>query len=126
MAPYHVVRLDEIEVHVRCGLHPWERHPERPNRLLITVHMYADLARERPADWYIDYDRMREVIVGWAQRDHVDLLETLLQDAMTAAFADDQVDAVMVRVAKPDIFPETRAAAVERFLRREDLETIRP
>ena len=36
------VILDAI-VERRCGLHPWERHAERPNRLKITVEMFAAL-----------------------------------------------------------------------------------
>ena len=40
-----VVVLDEVCVNISCGLHPWERHPERPTRLLISARLFAPLDR---------------------------------------------------------------------------------
>ena len=69
--------LEDVEVYVRCGLHPWERHPERPNRLLVSVAMHTT-AHFDPATGagYIDYDRVRDHLKTWAERPHIDLLET--------------------------------------------------
>lgn len=113
-APHQVAVLDDVEVLVRCGLHPWERHPERPNRLRVSARLYSRTEFTGPGT-YVDYDPLRALIVGWQGRDHVDLLETLLQEAVDAAFLDPLVDACWVRVVKPEIFPETRAAGVEWF-----------
>lgn len=110
------VFLDEIEVFVPVGLHPWERHPERPNRILVSIELFADwpLRHARPdGKRYIDYDRLRTVVMTWSNRKHVDLLETLLEELVAAAFEDPNVDGCRVSVAKPDIFPETAKAGVE-------------
>lgn len=110
------VFLDDIEVFVPVGLHPWERHPERPNRILVSIELEGDwpLAHAR-ADGkrYIDYDRLRSFVLAWQGRPHVDLLETLLEELVEAAFDDPNVDRCRVSVAKPDIFPETAQAGVE-------------
>ena len=110
------VFLDDIEVFVSVGLHPWERHPERPNRILVSIELFGDwpLAHAR-ADGkrYIDYDRVRSFVMGWRNRKHVELLETLLEELVEAAFEDPNVDTCRVSVAKPDIFPETAKAGVE-------------
>lgn len=108
-----------VEVDVRCGLHPWERHPERPNRLIVDVEMMSDWpVPTQAADGaalagYVDYDRVRDRILSWRDRDHVDLLETLLNELTGFIFEDAAVTACRVRIVKPDIFAETAAAGVE-------------
>lgn len=111
--------LEDVEVYVRCGLHPWERHPERPNRLLVSVAMFTTAAFD-PATGagYIDYDRVRDHLKTWAQRPHIDLLETLLAGLVDFVFEDPLVEACRVKVLKPDIFAEARAVGVEWFRRR--------
>ena len=110
------VFLEDIEVFVSVGLHPWERHPERPNRILVSIELHADwpLIHARPdGKRYIDYDRLRSFVIAWSNRPHVDLLETLLEELVEAAFQDPNVDTCRVSVAKPDIFPEAAKAGVE-------------
>jgi dihydroneopterin aldolase len=117
--------LDGVEVEVRCGLHPWERHPQRPNRLLVDVEMYSawpvptQAADGFPLPGYVDYDRVRDFILAWRDRpDHVELLETLLGELSDFVFEDAAVEACRVRIVKPDIFAATRAVGVEIFRRR--------
>lgn len=117
--------LAGVEVNVRCGLHAWERHPERPNRLKVDVEMHSAwpvptvAADGSPLPGYVDYDRVRDFILAWRDRpDHVDLLETLLTELSDFVFEDAAVDACRVRIVKPDIFAETREVGVEIFRRR--------
>lgn len=105
--------LRGVAVDVRCGLHPWERHPERPNRLKVDVDMFSDWPVGGAG--YVDYDRVRDHILGWAGRAHVDLLETLLAELSEVVFQDPAVTACRIRIVKPDIFAETDAAGVEIF-----------
>jgi dihydroneopterin aldolase len=99
--------LENIEVYVRCGLHAFEY--ERPNRLLVSVWQYG-----RPqSGQFIDYDLVRNAVVAWQERPHVELLETLLEDIMAVAFSNPLVLACRARVIKPEIFPETQGAGVE-------------
>ena len=72
------VLLSDVAVDVRIGLHPWERHPERPTRLIVNVEMFA--AWPLAQGDFIDYDRVRDHISGWRGRDHVELLETLVEE----------------------------------------------
>ena len=108
-----------VQVDVRCGLHPWERHPERPNRLVIDVEMACEWpvptqdAEGLPLPGYVDYDRVRDHILSWRDRPHVDLLETLIDGLTDFIFLDTAVTACRVRIVKPDIFAETAAAGVE-------------
>lgn len=110
------VLLSDVAVDVRIGLHPWERHPERPTRLIVNVEMFASWPLLDGG--FIDYDRVRDHIAGWRGRDHVELLETLVEELIGVCFDLPPVEACRVRIVKPDIFPEAAGAGVEIFRRR--------
>jgi len=110
------VVLRDVEVEARVGLHPWERHPERPTRLLVTVEMFAHLdAGAGAADRFIDYDPVRDAIRRWPARPHTPLLETLAEELVALAFANSRVEACRVAIVKPDIFNEAAAAGIELY-----------
>ena len=113
---YIRVVLRDVEVEAHVGLHPWERHPERPSRLLVTVEMFAHLPGHAAADKeqpFIDYDRVRSGLKGLSARPHTPLLETLAEEVVTLCFADAAVEACRVSVVKPDIFNNAAGAGVE-------------
>ncbi|WP_293903988.1 dihydroneopterin aldolase [Phenylobacterium sp.] len=111
--------LEDVELLVRCGLHPWERHPERPNRLKVSVRLYTTTAFDPATNaGYLDYDRIRDRLMSWPARPHVDLLESLLSELADFAFEDPRVEACRLKIFKPDIFNETAGAGVEWFRKR--------
>jgi dihydroneopterin aldolase len=112
------VVLRDVAVQASVGLHPWERHPERPSRLIVNVEMFA--ASDGPADaagagGIIDYDVVRNAIAAWSGRPHVDLLETLTEELVAVCFSLPAVQACRISVMKPDIFNEAAAVGVEVF-----------
>ena len=112
------VVLRDVEVQVSVGLHPWERFPERPTRLIVNVEMFAPA--EGPVDGggtagIMDYDTIRAAIVTWPKRPHIDLLETLVEELVVVCFSIPAVQACRVSVMKPDIFNDAAAAGVEVF-----------
>lgn len=109
---HYRIFLRDIAVDVACGLHPWERHPERPNRLIVNVEMFAPWPLGA-RDAFVDYDRVRAHVLGWAGRPHVELLETLLEGLADFILKDEQVAGCRISISKPDIFAETAGAGVE-------------
>ena len=112
------VALRDVQVQASVGLHAWERHPERPSRLIVNVELFA--YAEGPVDGagragILDYDPLRNAIAAWPGRPHVDLLETLAEELVRACFALPAVQACRVSVAKPDIFNEAASVGVEVF-----------
>ena len=112
---YTRVVLRDVCVEVRVGLHPWERHAERPSRLIVNVEMFAP---GKPDHNFIDYDKIHDVFKTWPGRDHVDLLETLVEDVVALCLAIPEVAACRVSVVKPDIFNDTAAVGIEMYRRR--------
>lgn len=113
---YIGVVLHDVEVEAHVGLHPWEQHPERPSRLLVTVEMFAHLARGRAvgsARPLIDYDRVHNGLRGWSSRPHTPLLETLAEEVVALCLGDPAVEACRVSIVKPDIFNDAAGAGVE-------------
>jgi dihydroneopterin aldolase len=112
------VVLRDVQTEAHVGLHAWERHPERPSRLLVNVEMLAPTAAgagtAHPAP-LIDYDPIRHAIRAWPTRPHTDLLETLAEELVALCFAIAAVQACRVSVMKPDIFNEAAAVGVEFF-----------
>src|SRR5580700_3528126 len=117
-ASYIRVVLRDIETEAHVGLHPWERHPERPTRLVVNVEMFAPLVRPlstESKDSIVDYDTVREALKAWPSRAHTPLLETLLHELVELCFRNERVSACRVSIMKPDIFNEAACAGVEVF-----------
>jgi len=116
------VVLRDIVTEAHVGLHPWERHPERPTRLIVNVEMFAPLIRPLSAespDTILDYDPVRAALKAWPARPHTPLLETLLHELVELCFRDPRVSACRVSIMKPDIFNEAAGAGVEVYQVRE-------
>ena len=110
------VVLRNLEVEARVGLHPWEQHPERPSRLLVSVELYAHVERDRVGAGgrpFIDYDHVRGALKSWPSRPHTPLLETLAEEVIGLCFENPVVEACRVSIVKPDIFNDAAAAGVE-------------
>jgi 7,8-dihydroneopterin aldolase/epimerase/oxygenase len=117
-SPHDHVRAVIVDAIVerRCGLHPWERHPERPNRLKITVEMFAGLpSGPMGAGAFIDYDPVWDFLKTFPTLPHTDLLETVVDEIVAKCFANERVEACRVSVLKPDIFNEASGAGIEVF-----------
>ena len=115
------VLLKNYMTEARVGLHPWEQHPERPNRLCVNVEMFAPLepgVSSSGAGDFIDYDHVRELLDSWPARPHTHLLETLVDEVIATCFSNPRVLACRVSVLKPDIFSKAEGAGVEVFRRR--------
>ena len=109
------IMLRQVQTEAHVGLHPWERHPERPTRLLVDVDVYAPTEGPADAHTLIDYDALRAALKAWPSRPHTNLLETLAEELVSLCLAIPSVQACRVAVTKPDIFNEIQAAGVEIF-----------
>ncbi len=113
---YQRVMLRDVATEVRLGLHPWERHPEKKQRVIVNVELFAHQDGPFTGDGVeavLDYDSIREELRRWPERDHTELLETLVEDLIAVCLRDGRVEACRVSVVKPDIFNEAGGAGIE-------------
>lgn len=116
------VILKDYETEAHVGLHPWEKHPERPNRLVVNVEMFAPLPpapTAASASEIVNYDGVRALLDQWPQRPHTLLLETLVDEVVAYCLSNPRVSACRVSVIKPDIFNHAGGAGIEVFRRRD-------
>src|SRR5471030_1075900 len=88
------VILRDIVTEAHVGLHPWERHPQRPTRLVVNVEMFAPLTGPLSAETegsIVDYDPVRDALKALPARPHTPLLETLLHELVELCFRNPRV-----------------------------------
>lgn len=116
------VFIEEMTVVVPVGLCPHEQLA--PQRLLVSLRARgnAPLAPQTLAEC-IDYSLAVERLTAWAQGPHVPLLETLAADLLVHLFSSDpKIRWAEVTLAKPDFYPNAKAAGIRRSLSRRAFE----
>jgi len=114
---YARMMIRDLVTEVRLGVHPWERHDEKPQRIVINVELFADDIG-RPSEGLssiVDYDYIREAIRAWPGRAHTVLIESLLEELVELGFRDTRVKACRVSILKPDVYNEAAGAGVELY-----------
>jgi dihydroneopterin aldolase len=106
--------LLNVKVRVRIGIHRHEQGDPQP--IQVSVKLIAtQLPREygNSFEQCIDYDVIREYILGWQSRSQTHLIEALLRELIATCFEIPLVDRVHAKIVKTAIFPETEQAGVE-------------
>lgn len=119
---YVRMMIRDLVTEVRLGLHPWERHPEKPQRIVVNVELFAAprTTKYEHVSSVVDYDYIREALRKWPRRKHTVFIETLLDELVKLCFKDSRVMAARVSIFKPDIYNEAAGAGVEVFRLRAD------
>jgi dihydroneopterin aldolase len=112
---YVRMMIRDLVTEVRLGLHPWERHPEKPQRIVVNIELYAapKSAKYKDVSAVVDYDYIRNALRKWPRRKHTVFIETLLEELVKLCFKDKRVQACRVSIFKPDIYNEAAGAGVE-------------
>ena len=116
-----MIALDQIRVQVRIGLNP-EEH-EAPQTLIVSAELYVApdyLSQSLSGHDIIDYSVIYEAVKAWEGREHVELIETYMNELIALCFQDPRVEACDIYISKPDIFADAYSAGVQTFMKRED------
>jgi dihydroneopterin aldolase len=115
------IALRGVELIVRIGEHPWEKHPEPPQRLAINITLefgYADYFNKHGG--YVNYDPLRQFLKDLEQSDHIDRIEDFSKIILRMCFATTPAQRVKLSVLKPDVFSEMDGVGLEFDVTRED------
>jgi dihydroneopterin aldolase len=108
------VFVHDLEVVASLGVYEHEKRYEQ--RVLISADLWVrddyDGRSDRLAD-VLDYGKVMDDIVMLAQREHVNLNETLAERIARQCLADPRVEGVRVRIAKPDVTHSCKSVGIE-------------
>jgi dihydroneopterin aldolase len=108
------IRLEEFAVMVSIGIHEPERRA--PQRVLIDIDIELADAWHGEGDRIeraLDYDFLRQAILGIVKGRHFNLQETLAAEILQACLAQGGMRRVRVATRKPDIYPDCRSIGFE-------------
>lgn len=99
--------LDGLELEMGIGIHPDELAAPQRVTVAVRLDVVYPTAPERDAiDEALDYDFLRAGIRTLVADRHFNLQETLCEAIAALCLADPRVERVLVRSAKPDIYPD--------------------
>ena len=108
------LRIRDLAVRCRVGVTAAER--AKPQEVLVTVTLHADLSRAGRSDRLddsIDYKALKLRILALAEKQRFRLIERLAEQVAMLALADRRVEQVDVVVQKPGALRFARCSEVE-------------
>lgn len=117
-----LVNIKNMQTTIGVGIHP---HEQIKQRVFVNVTIEGEYpAKPKVIGECFNYDHVHDLVVNeWPNRKHKPLLENCAVELLEHIFrCDGRVDAVTVRVCKPDIFPQVESVGVETRWTRADFE----
>lgn len=107
------IYITGLSVPTLIGVYDWER--ERLTELIIDVELEANLDKAMQSDNVadtIDYAKVAECIVQVGKDSHFELLEAFGGKIMDTVLQQFPVQAISVKIVKPNILPNANTVAV--------------
>lgn len=104
-----VVRLQELIIEARHGIHPRER--EQAQRFVFNIELTLGSERSTTSDDLadtLDYSALRRLVTQTAQNNSYNLIERLAQEVADRILDDKRVQKVTVAIDKPDVYDNGR------------------
>lgn len=122
---YHKSSIRDLEIDIMIGIMDWEKKPGAKQKIIIDIDTYRLAGKFRGDDIKdcMNYAAAFEYITkNWADRNHVDLLETLIEELMAFCFRHSPIDACRIAIRKPVVFGGQAVPCVEFFRVKKDME----
>ncbi len=68
----------------------------------------------------MDYSQVCNLVHSWENREHVDLVETLLNELMDFVFKDQRVLIADIEILKPEVINKTECVGIGAYITREE------
>lgn len=108
-----------VSVYMYVGICDFEYEEKQKVVVNVTAWGKPKFKPEKINDC-LDYTKVCNLIHSWNKREHVDLIETLLQELIEFVFEDKRVEQVDIEVLKPDVIKRTEYVGVGACMTRED------
>ena len=113
-APRRKVFVRDLELSAYIGVYDAEQGVRQPIKINLEIEVMepSDPVGDRLED-VVCYNKLTQGIKAIIDEGHIKLVETLAERIAELALSHIMVDAVVVRVEKPNAIPEAAAAGVE-------------
>lgn len=111
--------IHDLELPCSIGVHAFERN--RPQRVRVSLTLWVRREGDDGEDrmgGVVDYEAILEGLRALANGEHIHLLETFAEMIAEFCLRQDKVEALQVRVEKPDIFDDVSNLGIEISRRR--------
>ena len=111
---YQKLSLKNAKVQIRVGAYEHEKQQAQTVQVDVELYRRHQGYRGEGLDQCMNYDPIyRYLYEEWPKRDHTDLLEAWAEDLVNYCLRDDKVEACLVRLRKPEIFPDLAIPEIE-------------
>jgi 7,8-dihydroneopterin aldolase/epimerase/oxygenase len=110
--PRSTIFIRNLMVHGSIGALSHERHGPQPIRISVEMEVPTIIDHGDQLDKVVPYHPIVGRIHAILAEGHVELVETLAQRIIAAAFDEPRLLSVTVTVEKPDVIPDAEAAGI--------------
>lgn len=112
LAQYDCVLVNDLTIPMSIGIYDHEKQTRQ--NVIINIKAYVTKAKDvTNISEVASYEDMVNHVLGLSRSRHYDLVETFCEEIATIILAFKTVNAVQIRVEKPDIIKETKSVGVE-------------
>lgn len=113
--PYSKIFVQDMEVDMLIGVYDHEKASRQ--RVIVTVEGWIDVPgaawKDDALNQTVNYEKIVSVIRYFAERGHINLVETFAERIAEFCLQETLLRQVRVRIEKPDAFASARAVGVE-------------
>lgn len=113
------VIIEHLEIDTVIGVYDWER--ENAQKLIFDLVITADLSKAMKSDRVedtIDYAKVAERIEELTKIHKPELLERFADIAFDHLFSEFDIQAIQLKITKPDILSQARSVGIELYRER--------
>lgn len=108
------VLIRDMEIVASIGVFEHEKRYEQ--RIVVSLELDVEDSYDGRSDrleHVLDYGAIVDGVVRIAQAEHIHLIETLAERIAAFCLADVRVQAVKIKIEKPDVLPQVRSVGIE-------------
>ena len=109
MTDFYCIYLRKIGLPVSIGIHDFEREAAQPMEFSIVLMLAPPSDANDDIRNVVDYDMVRETIIGLIEQGHWDLQESLCGAIGDTILDRGDVLGVIIRSAKTTVYPDTES-----------------
>ena len=115
--------IKDFIIHEIIGIHDYEKAKKQKIKFNIVIDVNQNtLPNEKDLRSIINYEKITKKLENLVKNKKYNFLESLAEDSFVEIFEDKRINAVTIKVEKPDAIKSAKSVGVEVFKNRNDYE----